>query len=287
MTLGLAQSGVEESIVVSEGVVGILARPLEGRTIATIGVVIVVGGPQTRVGSHRQFVTLSRALASAGYACLRFDYTGMGDSAGAMPNFESAAPDIRRACDALLESTPDCRSIAIWGLCDGATASLFYSLHDDRVAIVFAANPWARSASTRSEALVRSHYRSRIRSLQFWGRLLSGKIAVLSSLRESVGHWRAARDRSRSTSSAGSNDLPQRLDIALNRSPARVRVQLSGKDLTAAEFEIAAKGWLSTRRGSALRLETADHTFSEPNDWTRIIDDVRATLDGSVQRRMP
>ena len=54
---------------------GILAKP---ETPADTGVIVIVGGPQYRVGSHRQFVLLSRALAAAGYAVLRFDYRGMG-----------------------------------------------------------------------------------------------------------------------------------------------------------------------------------------------------------------
>jgi dipeptidyl aminopeptidase/acylaminoacyl peptidase len=43
---------------------GILTRP---EAPAQTGVVVVVGGPQYRVGSHRQFVLLSRELAAAGY----------------------------------------------------------------------------------------------------------------------------------------------------------------------------------------------------------------------------
>ena len=48
-----------------ETLLGILAEP---QTPAHTGVVVVVGGPQYRVGSHRQFVLLSRALAAAGFA---------------------------------------------------------------------------------------------------------------------------------------------------------------------------------------------------------------------------
>ena len=51
---------------------------------ARLGVVIVVGGPQYRVGSHRQFVLMARDLAREGYPVLRFDYRGMGDSDGAV-----------------------------------------------------------------------------------------------------------------------------------------------------------------------------------------------------------
>lgn len=59
--------------------VGILEIP---QRPARVGVVVVVGGPQYRVGSHRQFVLFGRALAHAGYPVLRFDCTGMGDSGG-------------------------------------------------------------------------------------------------------------------------------------------------------------------------------------------------------------
>ena len=59
-----------------------------------IGVVIVVGGAQSRVGSHRMFVTLARGLADLGCAVLRFDRRGMGDSGGDDPGFDDCNEDI-------------------------------------------------------------------------------------------------------------------------------------------------------------------------------------------------
>jgi len=71
-----------------------------GAADARTGVVIVVGGPQTRIGSHRQFLLLANALAAAGHPCLRFDYRGMGDSEGEPRDFEAVDADIRAAVDA-------------------------------------------------------------------------------------------------------------------------------------------------------------------------------------------
>jgi len=59
--------------------VGVLHAP---EAAPSLGFVFVVGGPQYRVGSHRQFVLLARDLASHGAAVLRFDCRGMGDSGG-------------------------------------------------------------------------------------------------------------------------------------------------------------------------------------------------------------
>lgn len=275
----------EESVVVigppGSELVGVLAQPAGQTGVKGVAVVIVVGGPQTRVGSHRQFVLMARALAQAGHPCLRFDYTGMGDSPGPLPDFERAGPDIRRACDALLAASPGCTKLALWGLCDGATAALFYAETDDRVAAVIAANPWARSDATRSAALVADHYGSRLRSVEFWKKLFSGRIDILSAAREAFGHVRRTWMRPATPSEVVSgSDLPARLARALAAPRQLVRLQLSGRDLTATEFEMAMARFRSTRRTSVtmLRLKNADHTFSDPGDWEVINKDTELAV---------
>ena len=47
-----------------EELVGIVAEP--EAPLGDLGVFVVVGGPQYRVGSHRQFVLLARHLAGLG-----------------------------------------------------------------------------------------------------------------------------------------------------------------------------------------------------------------------------
>ena len=108
------------------------------------GVVILVGGPQYRVGSHRQFVELARGLASAGIPVFRFDFTGMGDSTGRFPGFENINGDIRLAIDTFVENIPQLQRIILWGLCDAATAACFYAVQDERVIGLCLANPWVR-----------------------------------------------------------------------------------------------------------------------------------------------
>ena len=84
-----------------EQLVGVLARP-ECSDVAEgleLGVLVVVGGPQYRAGSHRQFLLLSRKVAEAGFPVFRFDYRGMGDSGGERRDFEAVSGDIGAAVE--------------------------------------------------------------------------------------------------------------------------------------------------------------------------------------------
>ncbi|MGB1108861.1 MAG: hydrolase 1, exosortase A system-associated, partial [Gammaproteobacteria bacterium] len=99
---------------------GILHEAAPG---AETGVLLVVGGPQYRVGSHRQFVLLARDVAAAGWPVLRFDYRGMGDASGEKIDFETCGDDIRAAVDEFQRRCPSIRQVVIWGLCDAASAA--------------------------------------------------------------------------------------------------------------------------------------------------------------------
>ena len=86
-----------------ETLVGVVTR---AGTAAEAGMVVIVGGPQYRAGSHRQFVLLCRRVAAAGFPALRFDYRGMGDSSGAPVGFENADADVAAAIDTLMARCP-------------------------------------------------------------------------------------------------------------------------------------------------------------------------------------
>ena len=158
--------------------VGVLGVP---ESAASLGVVVVVGGPQYRAGSHRQFVLLCRALAAAGIATLRFDYRGMGDSSGEHRDFSNASADIAAAIDALQRQLPSVTRVCLWGLCDGASAALLYcqDTGDRRVSGLCLLNPWVRSDASLARAQVKHYYgqRLRLRQKEFWVKLLSGQVA--------------------------------------------------------------------------------------------------------------
>jgi exosortase A-associated hydrolase 1 len=249
---------------------GIVARP--ERPLA-IGVVVVVGGPQYRVGSHRQFVLLSRALAEAGFASMRFDYRGMGDSGGAVRSFDTVSADIATALDCFARTVPDVRRVVLWGLCDGASAAAIYAATDPRVVGLALFNPWVRSESGESRALIRTYYLSRLLSRAFWSKLVCGEYDVLGSVRSFVGHARRSLVPGSAAAVGSEVDVPtadfrQRMYAGLARFRGAVLVVTSGRDLVAAEFlqqvrRVRAWSRLLERPGvSWENLAESDHTFS-------------------------
>ena len=88
----------------------------------TTGILLVIGGSQTRIGSHRMYERLAKALAGKGYPCFRFDRRGVGDSGGDDPGFRGSGPDIAAAATAFRAQCPALKRVVGFGLCDGATA---------------------------------------------------------------------------------------------------------------------------------------------------------------------
>lgn len=260
----------------------------EGHPRAPLGVVIVVGGPQYRVGSHRQFVELGRSLAASGIPVLRFDYRGMGDSGGGFGSLDQIGDDIQAAVDALLAAHPGIERVVLWGLCDGASAILLHAHRIPALAGVVLLNPWVRTAETFARTQLRHYYLARLVDREFWRRLVGGKITVRTAFADML---RAVRVALRRCGGSGASDrtpaipsarpLPDRMARGLAAYDGPVLLILSGNDLTAREFETAVDGsalWrdlLAAPRIARRDLPDADHTFSRATwkdtvaRWTR------------------
>jgi len=256
------------------------------------GVVFVVAdGPQYRAGVQRQFVTLARAMEQAGYAALRFDYRGMGDSEGIHRGFEHVDEDIKAAIDALIAHSDSIEEIVLWGECDSSAAVLFYAYKDKRIKGISIANPWVRTEEGRAKSIVKHYYLNRLFDKQFWKKIFTGHFNFKDSL---TSLWRnvikAFRSRSNSSSSqdgpvdhsAHRLSLPERLAYGLSNFEGKVLLVLSGNDWIAKEFQDVVdastvwKNLLHNERLVRHDIADADHSFSKKTSRNDLI---RANLD--------
>lgn len=266
--------------------VGVLCAPAPDAPPAELGVLIVVGGPQYRAGSHRQFVLLSRALAQAGHAALRFDYRGMGDSSGAVRSYAEIDADIAAALDALLGAAPSIRRVVLWGLCDGASAALLYAQRrgDTRVAGLVLANPWLAGAQAEAHAIVHTYYRQRFLDPAFWRKLLGGGINPLHKWQE----WRAYRRKARGDATDAGDAAGAALLAALETLSLPMLMLLSRRDATAqtflAQLDLAGSKVLERSTVRRQTFEEADHTFSRAA-WRKEVENVTiAWLNDAILR---
>jgi exosortase A-associated hydrolase 1 len=262
-----------------ETLIGILALPQSSEQRSATGIVVVVGGPQYRAGSHRQFTLLARAVAAAGYPVLRFDYRGMGDSTGAPRDFESVEEDMAAAIGAMLQYQQSVTRVILWGLCDGASAALLYlrATRDSRVSAVCIANPWVRSETSLARTHMKHYYFQRVMQLEFWRKAFGGQVtkrAVSELWRNLVASFARSDRAPRGVVAQAHRAVPfqRRMAEAAVEFDGDILVVTSGRDLTAKEFQDSARedsAWrLALAKPTCERLEfpDADHTFSGTDD---------------------
>lgn len=239
---------------------------------ASRGVLIVVGGPNYRAGSGRQFTLLARRLAENGVPTLRFDYRGMGDSGGNARTFEHVDDDIRCAIDRFFAAVPGLKEVVIWALCDAASAALMYAHADARVSGLVLLNPWVRTTQGLARVHLKHYYVRRLFQASLWQKLARGEFdfrGAASALRGIVVDALGARGTG---SPQGEESFLERMERGLRDFRGEVLLILSGNDLTAQEFKdfvASSKRWqdLLAREGISRRdLPEANHTFAR-RDW--------------------
>jgi exosortase A-associated hydrolase 1 len=234
---------------------------------ARTGILIVTGGPQYRVGSHRQFVQMARVLEREGFAVLRFDCRGMGDSSGTHPGFEAMDQDIAAARKMLLAEVPSIEHVIGLGLCDAATALLLYCDSQGGFDGLVLINPWVRTEAGHASANLKHYYATRFTQGAFWRKLLTGGVDFVGAVRGVGSNLRRVLKPAGGPVS-GPEQFLRRMESGASKFRGAMLFLSSEFDLTAREFESEcqrSKTWqkvLSRSNVCVLPVPRADHTFS-------------------------
>ena len=162
------------------GLLGAPARPEPRRR----GVVLIHGWGGYRIGPHRLLVRTARDLRERGFATLRFDLRGRGDSEGDGPktSLDDMIEDTLGAVRCLRdEAKPD--SIVMLGICSGANVAIGAATLDPdalRELALWSALPFqpeqrARQRLRRARAQLGRYARKVLRP-GTWARLLKGDV---------------------------------------------------------------------------------------------------------------
>jgi pimeloyl-ACP methyl ester carboxylesterase len=249
-------------------------------------VILLNTAPHTRIGPNRMYVPMARELAQKGFATLRFDLNGVGDTpripgGERNPIYSKAfVKDVRAAIDALAELGFE-RFVAV-GLCSGAYLAFHSALAEPRLEGVVLVNAqtfdWKDGDSLevkrRVSVMSNSFYKRAILQKETWKRAVTGKIDLRTIGQAVLGRakHRAQVEVRRALTSVGAISSDEWLDVArsfdsLLKRGARTYLIYSaddeGFDHLAAQV---GTRMARLRRNGRFRLdlvEGADHTFSQ------------------------
>lgn len=176
----------EEAVLFGEtnSLVGIVSEPPAGPTQASHAVILLNSGVVHRVGPGRIYVKMARALAENGFTVLRFDFSGIGDSAVRHDNLQFEKSAINEAQSAMdyLEATRGIQHCILLGGCSGAAVALHTACCDQRVAGALLINfPVAvvedeqPNAETMNRSAAHYYWNFALLDLKSWRKLLTGK----------------------------------------------------------------------------------------------------------------
>jgi pimeloyl-ACP methyl ester carboxylesterase len=210
---------IERSITFGpdNGLVGTLCLPTQlpdGQTV--VGQLLFNAGIVHRVGPHRINVRLARLLAARGIPSLRFDLSGLGDSARALttrPFMEQVVSDIRSAID-LLCAQAAVRQVSLFGFCSGGRYGFATAVVDERVAGLILYDAYAYP--TMQTAWYR--YRGRIRQ---YG--LAKVVGTWVARAPSIVASRLRAKPMRKNAQAGSDDPTSYQDLSKSQFADRIK----------------------------------------------------------------
>lgn len=283
-----------------DAVFGMLCRPAD-RAAAPIAALLMHEGSTHHIGNGRAYVRLARRLAAAGFASLRMDLTGMGDSpAGDNPRHPHYDPE--RIPEGV--AGIDCLAAqgfpraVVTGLCSGAHTALQVTLADDRAvgSMVLNLQKFVWHYGDDIRVAVRDNKRSlkgyirAMRNPGEWRRMLKGE-ADLPGIARVLAKRTAVRLRHAATSllppKPGSEAAEVRAQLAtLSARGAHVHLVFSDEDPGLADMGMKlGRGARLLRHYPPVRMVTldrADHHFNGTLARDRHIEMLVAAMTDAV-----
>lgn len=295
--------GFEEEAVLVGGprrLAGVYCTPARAAP-RPVSLVILNTGVNHRVGSHRTSVQLARAVAKLGYASLRFDVGGVGDSPlqfGQVQNFpynQGNVDDVRVALDWLGSRGP--KRFLLTGICSGGYNAFHAALADDRVAALVLTNtqrfaPWKDGdsivISMRRGIKSTDHYLNAAMDPETWRRVARGEVdlrTVVPGLARRFARQGARRVEARLARTFGSRferDPVARGFLQLCERGVRLSFVLSADDGARDELDAHLGPGLAALRGqphvAVEILEGADHTLTPRFARARLFEVIESRL---------
>ncbi|HEY2743923.1 MAG TPA: alpha/beta hydrolase [Polyangia bacterium] len=228
-------------------------------------IVLLSAGTVHRIGPHRLYVMLARRWARLGFAVMRMDLSGIGDSlatAGASENLcypDGAIAEVRTAMSAL-ERGGVARRFILGGLCSGGDLTFQTALADARVVGALIMNP--RTFCVHDLALVEREQRARDHLSSLRGRRPLRQILERETLGALLTNVRRLM-RARSTRMI--DDVPARLRELADRGVDTLLVKSDhdpGVEFVDRHFARQMRALDGLPRFRRVDLAGTDHTFT-------------------------
>ena len=161
---------------------GIVTEPPAG-TQSRGAFVLLNAGVVHRVGPNRLHVNAARRLAALGFLAVRFDFSGLGDSASrrdTTPFDQASVLETREVMSAIQQEYGVSRFVTA-GLCSGAVVAFRTAVADERVQGAVLINPQGFVQSPEwndyvlNKTLARRYWRHKLLSPASWRRALTGR----------------------------------------------------------------------------------------------------------------
>jgi len=277
----------EEAVLFGEkkSLVGVVTDPTRVTGNPRAAVLLLNPGIVHRVGPGRIYVKIARALAAMGFVVLRFDFSGIGDSAVRHDNLRFEKSAVRETQEAMkfLKSSKGVEHFILLGGCSGALISFETACCDEQVLGAVLINyPAAEDddededANTDLKQRRAAHYywNFALFNLKSWRKLFTGRAnyrQLIQVLRLQVKRLFASRSRITAKETPFAANLR-----ALARRNVRLTFLCSQGDPLLDELREA--GGDELQRSCALGKVTldviprSDHTFSSLDDQDRLLE---------------